>query len=71
MGAWVRTGNRDLAFHLVSEHHDPQAFSRLYVPNISAHHDDHQTAAQDHRPDDHSWDAEKLEAVLEEMEEDY
>jgi hypothetical protein len=73
---WVRLVNpdhRDLAFHLVSVHCDPMAIARPHEENLDQHDHEHRGPGtiRNHPASDCSWDAEKLEAVLEEMEEDY
>jgi hypothetical protein len=70
MGAWTFLGNRSLAFHLVSVHCDPMAIARPHGENKEQHNYEHRGPGtiRNHPASDRSWDAEKLEAVLEEAE---
>lgn len=63
--------NRDRAFHLISEHIDPMAVCRGPAENIEQHWHEHRGPGtiRDHNPVSVAWDEDKLEAVLEECEE--
>lgn len=66
-----RLKDRDRAFHLISMHADPMAVARTRAENIDQHYHEHRGPGtiRNHNPASVDWDEAKVEAVLEECEE--
>lgn len=61
----------ELAMHLISRHADPMAICRDYDDNSEQHHHEHTGPGtiRDHSPASRTFNLEKIELVLEEIEE--